>query len=54
VRATLAEFDVLTMASVLPGIADDYPGTPHFLECHTAQVGMNYVKCALRRHAGKP
>src|ERR1700722_13675244 len=43
VRATLLEIDALTMASVLPGVEEDYPGTPRFLECYTAQLGMNYV-----------
>jgi hypothetical protein len=53
-RATLAEVDALTIASVLPGIEEDYPGTRHALQCFTAQLGSGYVRCALRQRTGKP
>jgi hypothetical protein len=47
VRAAFYRIDTLTIASVLPGIAGDYPVPRTAMECGTAQPGIDYVRSSL-------
>jgi hypothetical protein len=42
--ARLSRIDTLTNASVLPGVAGDYPGAGAAMECDTAQPEFDYVR----------
>jgi hypothetical protein len=47
-------FDALTIASVLPGVADDYPDTSSPMECDTPQPDTNYVRSLPRKYVKNP
>jgi hypothetical protein len=46
--------DTLTIASVLPGVADDYPDTSLPMECDTPQPDTNYVRSSPRKYVKNP
>jgi hypothetical protein len=54
VRATLLEIDTLTIASVLPGVADNYPYPRSPMECDTPQLDTNYVRSSSRKYVKNP
>ena len=39
-----SRIDTLTIASMLPGVADDYLDMPYETECQVAQLKLNYVR----------
>jgi hypothetical protein len=46
--------DTLTIASVLPGVADNYPDPGRSTECDTPQLGTNYVRSWARIYVKNP
>jgi hypothetical protein len=46
--------DTLTIASVLPGVADDYPDPGSRMECDTPQLLGNYVRSLPRKYVKNP
>jgi len=39
-----SRIDTLTIASVLPGVGGYYPAPRIATECHTTQLGIDYVR----------
>jgi hypothetical protein len=46
--------DTLTIASVLPGVADNYPYPSSPMECDTPQLDTNYVRSSPREYVNNP
>jgi hypothetical protein len=46
--------DALTIASVLPGVADNYPDQSSPMECDTPQLQAKYVRSSPRKYVKNP
>jgi hypothetical protein len=46
--------NTLTIASVLPGVADDYPDRYPPMECDTPQLHANYVRSSPQKYVKNP